>query len=116
LSVREGDDGRVLLHCFAGCSVNEVVAALGIELSDLFPVRQSEYPHHAPKGGIIGRDRIKRVAWRDLFEAIQRDLTVCSLAFTDLARGKHFSQSDAAIIAHLADHLASEISEVANGH
>ena len=77
LSIREGDDARVLIHCHGGCSVHDVVAALGIELSDLFPKRKIDYPHHAPKGGIIGRNRIKRIPCRDLFEAIQRDLTVC---------------------------------------
>ena len=116
LSVREGDDSRVLLHCHGGCSVHDVVAALGIELSDLFPARQIDYPHHAPHKGVIGRNRIKRIAWRDLFEAIQRDLTVCSLAFSDLAKGKTFSATDATTIAKLADHLASEISEVMHGH
>jgi hypothetical protein len=116
LSIREGDDGRVLVHCHAGCAVHEVVAALGLELSDLFPQRRIDYPHHAPKGGFTGRNRIKRIPWRDLFEAIHRDLTVCSLAFTDLAKGKSFSQSDAATISCLADHLANEISEVMHGH
>jgi hypothetical protein len=37
LAVRETDDGRLLLHCFAGCNVHEVVSSLGLELSDLFP-------------------------------------------------------------------------------
>jgi len=35
LSVGEGDDGRVLLHCFAGCSIEAIVARLGLELRDL---------------------------------------------------------------------------------
>lgn len=39
LSIREVDDGRVLAHCFAGCSVPEIVASVGLELSDLFPPR-----------------------------------------------------------------------------
>jgi hypothetical protein len=39
LAVRELDDGRTLVHCFAGCSVHEVVAALGLELDALFPPR-----------------------------------------------------------------------------
>jgi hypothetical protein len=30
----------VLLHCFAGCSVHEVVSAVGLDLSDLFPPRE----------------------------------------------------------------------------
>lgn len=39
LSIRETDDSRVLVHCFAGCSVHEVVAAVGLEITDLFPPR-----------------------------------------------------------------------------
>jgi hypothetical protein len=37
LSIREGDDGRVLLHCHAGCSTVDVVASAGLSMSDLFP-------------------------------------------------------------------------------
>ena len=41
LTIRESDDGKVLVHCFAGCSVHEIVHAVGLELSDLFPPRQT---------------------------------------------------------------------------
>lgn len=37
LSIRLGEDGRVLVHCFSGCSPNAVVGALGLSLADLFP-------------------------------------------------------------------------------
>jgi putative DNA primase/helicase len=37
LSVREGDDGRVLLKCFAGCDTTAIVRALGLPMSALFP-------------------------------------------------------------------------------
>ncbi len=36
LSIKETQDGDVLLHCFAGCGVDDVLAALGLEMSDLF--------------------------------------------------------------------------------
>jgi hypothetical protein len=36
LSIRE-NDGKILLHCHAGCSLEEVCRAVGIELRDLFP-------------------------------------------------------------------------------
>lgn len=39
LSIRELTDGRVLVHCFAGCSATEIVAAAGIDMSELFPPR-----------------------------------------------------------------------------
>lgn len=35
LSIREGID-RILLHCFAGCQPESIVAALGLEMRDLF--------------------------------------------------------------------------------
>jgi 5S rRNA maturation endonuclease (ribonuclease M5) len=43
LSVVEGKDGRILVRCHAGdgCTVDEIVAALGIELRDLFTAERS---------------------------------------------------------------------------
>ena len=36
LSVKEGDDGRVLLHCFAGCSFGQIMESLGLSGGDGF--------------------------------------------------------------------------------
>ncbi len=36
LSVGSGDDGRVLLKCFVGCLVEDVVDSIGLTVSDLF--------------------------------------------------------------------------------
>lgn len=42
--VSEGTDGRVLVHCFAqGCSIQDIVASVGLEISDLMPDRVGEY-------------------------------------------------------------------------
>lgn len=35
LSVKEGDDGKTVVHCHAGCSYKDVIAAAGLELKDL---------------------------------------------------------------------------------
>ncbi len=37
LSISEGDDGRVLLKCFAGCDNSDICRKLGIGMRDLFP-------------------------------------------------------------------------------
>lgn len=37
LSIGLGDDGRILLNCFAGCSTTDVIAAAGVEWAALFP-------------------------------------------------------------------------------
>ena len=37
LSISEGDDRRALVYCFAGCSVEAVCEAVGLQTADLFP-------------------------------------------------------------------------------
>jgi CHC2 zinc finger len=37
LSIAEGADGRILLHCFGQCTTQAVCASLGLTLADLFP-------------------------------------------------------------------------------
>lgn len=37
LSIREADDGRVLIHCHAGCEPADIVESVGLTLGDLFP-------------------------------------------------------------------------------
>ncbi len=36
LSIKRGDDGRTLLHCHAGCSLDAITQALGLTTQDLF--------------------------------------------------------------------------------
>ena len=43
LSIKALEDGRVLIHCHAGCSAPDVMAAIGLSLSDLFPEPLGDY-------------------------------------------------------------------------
>lgn len=43
LSVSEGDDGRALVKCHAGCSTDAVLAGIDLQLTDLFPVPGPPY-------------------------------------------------------------------------
>lgn len=51
LSITEGDDGRALLKCFAGCENSEIVAALDLEMSDLFLPSANGGPNGRRKTG-----------------------------------------------------------------
>lgn len=55
LSVTLGDYGRVLLHCFAGCSFKAVLAAAGLDASDLRPQPRvvTTYPYVDERGGLL---------------------------------------------------------------
>ena len=37
LSISVGEQGQVLLKCFAGCSLERIVEAMGLTMTDLFP-------------------------------------------------------------------------------
>lgn len=42
MTVRETPDGMTLVHCFAGCSVEDICGATGVALEDLFPEKMPE--------------------------------------------------------------------------
>ncbi len=47
LSIGVGDDGRVLLRCFAGCALEAILAALHLEVGDLFQRGPEDRPTQA---------------------------------------------------------------------
>ncbi len=44
LSVSLGDDNKILLKCFAGCTTEAIVWSMGLELKDLFAEPAAAYP------------------------------------------------------------------------
>ena len=84
LSLREGDDGRVLMHCHAGCTTAAVVAAMGLSMSDLFP--PSNTPRRPPPAPGVSR--------RDLHTAADFERSILFILHCDVKRGKSISQTD----------------------
>jgi len=48
LSIAEGDDGRVLLYCFAGCDYESIMAAIGLTTADGYVGTISTRPKGVP--------------------------------------------------------------------
>jgi hypothetical protein len=88
LAIRELDDGRVLLHCFVGCSAGDVVAVLGMTLSDLFPPRTD--------GSIDHRQRSERRPFpaTDALRCIAVEAMLVLISATRLARGATLTEGD----------------------
>ena len=64
LSLRVAEDGRILVHCFAGCTVHEICRALGLSVGELFPD-----PPKKGRKGASPRPRPWRFKWqRTAFE------------------------------------------------
>lgn len=91
LSIRELDDGRVLVHCFAGCSVHEIVAAVGLELTDLFPPRDD--------GKHFSKGESRPFSAVDILRAIAFESTLVLIAAADLLAGNPFNGTDRARLA-----------------
>ena len=54
LSIKELNDGRVLIHCFGGCPPLDVLSAVGLDWDSLFP-EESNYHSIVHQHGIRSR-------------------------------------------------------------
>ncbi len=89
LSIRELDDGRLLLHDFGGCSVGDVVAAVGLQLSDLFPpeIRAPNEPRKPQRPGHWH-------AAREALHTLRTEVLIVALAAERVLRGEALSDVD----------------------
>lgn len=81
LSIRALCDGRILMHCHAGCPVEAVVAAVGLSLSDLMPPRSRD-----TSDGPGGHATVRQ-PWRidQLTEAARHDALVVLITLAQVA-------------------------------
>lgn len=87
LSVRDVGDGRTLLHCFAGCEVADVLAAIGATWADLFPERRPTDPPLCRR-----REHVANAA--DALRCLAFEATVIAIAAGDIARGVPLTEVD----------------------
>lgn len=98
LSVKETGDGTVLIHCFSGCSPDLVAAAVGLELSDLFPNKLE------PRKG-------QRQSWnnRDLLCAIRDEAMLVACAAGWIVDGKPLDADDCKRISQAANRIRTAL-------
>jgi hypothetical protein len=96
LSIRELDDGRILLNDFGGCGTDDVLAALGLQMSDLFPKRPPEHSYRASSS---------RVPARDLLEVISAEVGVVDMIAADLLAKKVITEADWQRFSQAAAHI-----------
>jgi len=88
LAIREVDDGRILLHCFAGCDTANVVGAVGLDMSDLFPPDEKRKDYH-----VTGKPSMKSAFFAsDLMRIIAFEALIVKIVAFDIANGKPLSQ------------------------
>ncbi len=100
LSIRHADE-KMLIHCFAGCSVHEVVGAIGLEISDLFPPRES-----------YGKPERRPFPAMDALRGIAFEALVVSAAASAMLAGHPFTQVDRERLSMAAARIQSALSAV----
>lgn len=91
LSVTETDDGKVLMHCFAGCASADVLNAAGLQLADLFPERLAP---DTPEGRRAARRALREASWGAAVVTLDVEATLVLLAAEMLAVGMPLPPED----------------------
>lgn len=103
VSIAEGDDGRVLLHCFGGCDAASVAQAAGLSVSDLFPIKSTE---DTPESRRRTRRAAREAQWGAALEMLALEARVVHLAGWEVQAGRMLNPDDAARVARAVERIS----------
>lgn len=106
LAIREAEDGRILVHCFAGCAVSSVVAAVGLELSDLYPDR--------PIKTDFAKSERRPFSAMQVLNTLATDSMFCAVLSANMANGHQIDEVDRKHLMAAASRL-QEAADIAAG-
>ena len=95
-------DGKILIHCFAGCPVIDIVSAIGLELSDLMPDNPTYQKGTKPP----------RFNKYELFDRLASEVIILSLAIRHLLNGDALQYHDLERVERAENTINSIIREV----
>ncbi|UYG08382.1 hypothetical protein [Halomonas sp. M4R1S46] len=105
LAIRETEDGTILVKCFTGCPTADVLAAVGMEMYELFPRRDNDAFRASKRPG-------ERWVPRDVLAAIAREALVVMLAAEAVHAGRPLERVDLARLAKASGRLRGAAEEV----
>lgn len=97
LRIRETDDGKILVKCFAGCGAAEIVGAVGLSLEVLFP---EKLEHH-------GKRERYSFSHREALNALAFEVTFLAACSVQLRKGEKLSDKDHGRLVLCAQRLVS---------
>lgn len=100
LSIRELPDGTILIKCWSGCGAADVMAAVGLTLSDLFPKQLPD------RGPLRPRERWAR---DDVWKMLVREAGIAAIGAADAAAGREVTPEDAERVGLAADRLSDAV-------
>lgn len=105
LTIRFEDDGRILVHCFAGCSADDIMGAVGLEMTDLFPEP-------------LTKEFLPRIrapfSPMDALNCLVAESSIIAIAASDIVAGKPLTDHDLDRVATATGRIATAL-EVCHG-
>ena len=104
LSVREIEDDRVLVHCWAGCSIADVLGAVGLTFDALYSQRTTHRckPERRPFPAA------------DVLRAVEREALIAAIAAATLGNGGELTDADRARLLLASERISAAVRE--SGH
>lgn len=84
MTVREADDGIVLVHCFSGCNVEQILGAVGLDFDALFPPKPIEH----------AKPLRRPFPAADVLESIATEARIVATASANIRQGIKLTDSD----------------------
>lgn len=91
LSISEADEGRALVHCFAGCDAAAIVEAAGLTLADLFPERLRD---DTPDGRRKARRAAREAQWGAALDVLVLESRIVQIAVAETLAGRELDWTD----------------------
>ena len=95
MTIRECDDGRILLHCFGGCEPQSILSSIGMEFGELFP--QPIYHR--------GKPLRRPFPVSDVLTTVHFEVQLVALAAANMAQGMEMTEKDRARLILAAQRL-----------
>lgn len=106
MSIRETDDGRILLHCFTGCDVHDILSAIGLTFDDLYPPREIQH----------GKPERRPFPAADVLRAIGFEALTVASAGVSLLAGEPFGEADRARLILAVHRIQSALTAAGVSH
>lgn len=92
LAITESDSGTLLLHCFAGCQIHDVLAAVGLQVGDLFVRKDLRSMTPAERSQLRQAALLPR--WKAALEVLVTEASVVLIGASHLGDGEPLTDTD----------------------
>lgn len=105
LAIKVADDGRLLLHCFAGCSIFDICGAIGVEMKELFPPSH-DHGWRSEEKRLVGAIRFTAM---DALRGLSHEGAILAIMAADMAEGRVLTPADRERLVTSCDRISTAL-------